>query len=191
MTRAHGHTRRLFFWDVSIRNSLRSNKKAINLAWVTVPVSYVLSAVNVLLPPYSDAAVASRFLITRYANTHCCLTFAIRFPVIADNFVRSHTAAVVRTYHTANGAARNFCSAATAAVIFFPNAIRETELHTECRRRRERESLNSPRRDRERDAARQRAAATRMREIDEERAERCVFHCLRCQQPYTLGAAAK
>ena len=23
---AHGHTRRLFFWDVSIRNSLRSNK---------------------------------------------------------------------------------------------------------------------------------------------------------------------
>ena len=26
-TRAHGHTRRLFFWDVSIRNSLRSNKK--------------------------------------------------------------------------------------------------------------------------------------------------------------------
>ena len=72
-----------------------------------------------------------------------------------------------------------------------PNSIRETELHTECRRRRERESLNSPRRDRERDAARQRAAATRMREIDEERAERCVFHCLRCQQPYTLGAAAK
>ena len=72
-----------------------------------------------------------------------------------------------------------------------PNSIRETELHTECRRRRERESLNSPRRDRERDAARQRAAATRMREIDEERAEMCVFHCLRCQQPYTLGAAAK
>ena len=33
-----------------------------------------------------------------------------------------------------------------------PNSIRETELHTECRRRRERESLNSPRRDRERDA---------------------------------------
>ena len=25
-----------------------------------------------------------------------------------------------------------------------PNSIRETELHTECRRRRERESLNSP-----------------------------------------------
>ena len=24
-TRAHGHTRRLFVWDVSIRNSLRSN----------------------------------------------------------------------------------------------------------------------------------------------------------------------
>ena len=42
-----------------------------------------------------------------------------------------------------------------------PNSIRETELNTECRRRRERESLNSPRRDRERDAARQRAAATR------------------------------
>ena len=55
----------------------------------------------------------------------------------------------------------------------------------------ERESLHSPQLDRERDAARQRAAATRMREIDEERAERCVFHCLRCQQPYTLGAAAK
>ena len=71
-----------------------------------------------------------------------------------------------------------------------PNSIRETELDTECRRRRERESLNSPQHDRERDAARQRAAATRMREIDEERAERCVFHCLRCQQPYTLGAAA-
>ena len=72
-----------------------------------------------------------------------------------------------------------------------PNSIRETELHTECRRRRERESLNSPQHDRERDAARQRAAATRMRETNEARAERCVFHCLRCQQPYTLGAAAK
>ena len=72
-----------------------------------------------------------------------------------------------------------------------PNSIRETELHTECRRRRERESLNSPRRDRERDAARQRAAATRMREIDEERAERCVCHCLLCKHPYTLAAAAK
>ena len=35
-----------------------------------------------------------------------------------------------------------------------PNSIRETELHTECRRRRERESLNSPQHDRERDAAR-------------------------------------
>ena len=33
-----------------------------------------------------------------------------------------------------------------------PNSIRETELHTECRRRRERESLNSPQHDRERDA---------------------------------------
>ena len=75
-----------------------------------------------------------------------------------------------------------------------PNSIRETELHTESRRRHsrgERESLHSPQLHRERDAARQRAAATRMREIDEERAERCVFHCLRCQQPYTLGAAAK
>ena len=71
------------------------------------------------------------------------------------------------------------------------NSIRETELHTECRRRRERESLNSPQHDRERDATRQRAAATRMRETDEARAERCVCHCLRCQQPYTLGAAAK
>ena len=45
-----------------------------------------------------------------------------------------------------------------------PNSIRETELHTECRRRRERESLYSPQRDRDRDAARQRAAATRRRE---------------------------
>ena len=53
-----------------------------------------------------------------------------------------------------------------------PNSIRETELHTECRRRRERESLNSPQHDRERDAARQRAAATRRRETDEARAER-------------------
>ena len=32
-----------------------------------------------------------------------------------------------------------------------PNSIRETELHTECRRRRERESLYSPQHDRERD----------------------------------------
>ena len=48
-----------------------------------------------------------------------------------------------------------------------PNSIRETELHTECRRRRERESLYSPQHDRERDAARQRAAATRTRENDE------------------------
>ena len=39
-----------------------------------------------------------------------------------------------------------------------PNSIRETELHSECRRRRERESLYSPQHDR--DAARQRAAAT-------------------------------
>ena len=38
-----------------------------------------------------------------------------------------------------------------------PNSIRETELHTECRRRRDRESLYSPQHDRERDAARQRA----------------------------------
>ena len=42
-----------------------------------------------------------------------------------------------------------------------PNSIRETELHTECRRRRDRESLYSPQHDRERDAARQRAGATR------------------------------
>ena len=48
-----------------------------------------------------------------------------------------------------------------------PNSIRETELHTERRRRRERESLYSPQHDRERDAARQRAAATRTRENDE------------------------
>ena len=53
-----------------------------------------------------------------------------------------------------------------------PNSIRETELHTECRRRRERESLYSPQNDRDRDAARQRAAATRRRETDEARAER-------------------
>ena len=72
-----------------------------------------------------------------------------------------------------------------------PNSIRETELHTECRRRRERESLNSPQHDRERDAARQRAAATRMRETNEARAERCVCHCLLCKHPYTLAAAAK
>ena len=45
-----------------------------------------------------------------------------------------------------------------------PNSIRETELHTESRYRRsrgEREPLHSPQLDRERDAARQRAAATR------------------------------
>ena len=53
-----------------------------------------------------------------------------------------------------------------------PNSIRQTEIHTECRRRRERESLYSPQHDRERDAARQRAAATRSRETDEARAER-------------------
>ena len=53
-----------------------------------------------------------------------------------------------------------------------PNSIRETELHTECRRRRERESLYSPQHDRERGAARQRAAATRTRETDEARAEK-------------------
>ena len=53
-----------------------------------------------------------------------------------------------------------------------PNSIRQTELHTECRRRRETESLYSPHHDRERDAARQRAAATRTRETDESRAER-------------------
>ena len=53
-----------------------------------------------------------------------------------------------------------------------PNSIRETELHSECRRRRERESLYSPQHDRERDAARQRAAATRLRETNEARAER-------------------
>ena len=56
-----------------------------------------------------------------------------------------------------------------------PNSIRETELHTECRRRPsrgERESLHSPQDDRVRDAARQRAAATRRRETDDARAER-------------------
>ena len=58
-----------------------------------------------------------------------------------------------------------------------PNSIRETELHTECRRRHSRgesESLHSPQHDRVRDAARQRAAATRRMETDEARAERCV-----------------
>ena len=42
-----------------------------------------------------------------------------------------------------------------------PNSIRETELHTECRRRHsrgERESLHSPQLDRERDAAHARAS---------------------------------
>ena len=44
-----------------------------------------------------------------------------------------------------------------------PNSIRETELHKESRRRQPRgeESLHSPLLHRERDAARQRAAATR------------------------------
>ena len=63
-----------------------------------------------------------------------------------------------------------------------PNSIRETELHTESRRghsRGERESLHSPQLHRERDAARQRAAATRRRDTDEARAERCVCDCLR------------
>ena len=53
------------------------------------------------------------------------------------------------------------------------NSIRETELHTESRRRHGRggrESLHSPQLDRERDAARKRAAATRRRETDEARA---------------------
>ena len=63
-----------------------------------------------------------------------------------------------------------------------PNSIRVSELHTECRRRHSRgvrESLHGPQPDRERDAARQRAAATRRRETDEARAERCVCDCLR------------
>ena len=63
-----------------------------------------------------------------------------------------------------------------------PNSIRVSELHTECRRRhsrRVRESLHGPQPDRERDAVRQRAAATRRRETDEARAERCVCDCLR------------
>ena len=54
-----------------------------------------------------------------------------------------------------------------------PNSIRETELHTESSRRPSRgvrESLQGPHVDRERDAARQRAAATRRRETDEARA---------------------
>ena len=63
-----------------------------------------------------------------------------------------------------------------------PNSIRETEIHTESRRghsRGERESLHSPQLHREWDAARQRAAATRRRDTDEARAERCVCHSLR------------
>ena len=63
-----------------------------------------------------------------------------------------------------------------------PNSIRETELHTESRRRHnrgERESLHRPQLHRVRDAARQRAAATRRRETDEARAERCVCDYLR------------
>ena len=62
-----------------------------------------------------------------------------------------------------------------------PNSIRETELHTESRRRHsrgERKSLHSPQLHREREAARQRAAATRRRETDEAWAERCVCHSL-------------
>ena len=64
----------------------------------------------------------------------------------------------------------------------YPNSIRETELHTESRRRHsrgERESLHSPQLNRESDAARQSAAATRRRETDEARAEKCVCDCLR------------
>ena len=52
-----------------------------------------------------------------------------------------------------------------------PNSIRETELHTESSRHNpgERESLHRPQLHRERDAPRQRAAATRRRETDEAR----------------------
>ena len=63
-----------------------------------------------------------------------------------------------------------------------PNSIREAELHAESRRRHscgEKESLHSPQLHRERDAARQRAAATRRRETDEARTERYVCHSLR------------
>ena len=52
-----------------------------------------------------------------------------------------------------------------------PKSIRETEFHTVSRRRHSRgvrESLHGPQLDRERDAA------TRRRETDEARAERCV-----------------
>ena len=34
ITRTHAHTRRLFFWDVAIRNSLRSNKTSYHRAYV-------------------------------------------------------------------------------------------------------------------------------------------------------------
>ena len=50
-----------------------------------------------------------------------------------------------------------------------PNSIRETELHTESRRRHsrgERESLHSPQLDRERDAARQRAGCVPISPVD-------------------------
>ena len=70
-----------------------------------------------------------------------------------------------------------------------PNSIRDTELHTESRRRHsrgERESLRSPQLHRERDAARQRAAAKRRRETDEARSERCECDCLRVSSPTHL-----
>ena len=58
-----------------------------------------------------------------------------------------------------------------------PNSIRETELHTESRRRHsrgERESLHSPQLDRERDAARQRAGGIPMRHGRHTRTATCV-----------------
>ena len=67
------------------------------------------------------------------------------------------------------------------SLMIDPNSIRETDLHTESRRRHsrgERKSVHSPQLDREREAARQRAAAARRRETDEARAERCVCDCL-------------
>ena len=90
--------------------------------------------------------------------------------------------------------------AAVAAAVFglehlisYCNHTKRCSGPTSRRRhsRVERESLHSLQLDRGRDAARQRAAATRTRETDEARAERCVCDCLRCEQPYAPGAAAK
>ena len=63
-TRAHKHTRRLFFWDVSIRNSLRSNKGQ-------TPESDI--------PPSYCATM-------RYTNVH--LGFCVRFSTLIGQIGR-------------------------------------------------------------------------------------------------------